>query len=134
MAGKGRSGGAARRRKGARPSEKKGPGAPASLDELLSSLVRKEVLALRSERLPPERGQYAFTQSLLRSVAYNVHLWALHCPQQLQLAEAVSFTGLDRRTAVHLIQSGVLEEVTLAMSHCRWESRSRLRPSFACSD
>jgi len=44
----------------------------AALDELLSSLVRKEVLTVRAERLSPERGQYAFTQSLIRSVAYDM--------------------------------------------------------------
>ena len=45
---------------------------PALLDELLSSLVRKEVLTVRADKLSPERGQYAFTQSLIRSVAYDM--------------------------------------------------------------
>jgi class 3 adenylate cyclase/tetratricopeptide (TPR) repeat protein len=45
---------------------------PADLDELLSSLVRKEVLTVRADKLSPERGQYAFTQSLIRSVAYDM--------------------------------------------------------------
>jgi class 3 adenylate cyclase/tetratricopeptide (TPR) repeat protein len=44
---------------------------PGQLDELLTSLVRKEVLAVRADKLSPERGQYAFTQSLIRSVAYD---------------------------------------------------------------
>ena len=42
------------------------------LDEILSSLVRKEVLTVRADKLSPERGQYAFTQSLIRSVAYDM--------------------------------------------------------------
>jgi predicted ATPase len=42
---------------------------PASLDGLLSALVRKEVLTVRADKLSPEKGQYAFTQSLIRSVA-----------------------------------------------------------------
>ncbi|HLN05086.1 MAG TPA: adenylate/guanylate cyclase domain-containing protein [Acidimicrobiales bacterium] len=45
---------------------------PSRLDELLSSLVRKEVLTVRADKLSPERGQYAFTQSLIRSVAYDM--------------------------------------------------------------
>ena len=45
---------------------------PAELDELLSSLVRKEVLTVRADKLSPERGQYAFTQSLIRSVSYDM--------------------------------------------------------------
>ena len=44
---------------------------PAHLDEILSSLVRKEVLTVRADKLSPERGQYVFTQSLIRSVAYD---------------------------------------------------------------
>ena len=42
------------------------------LDEILPSLVRKEVLTVRADKLSPERGQYAFTQSLIRSVAYDM--------------------------------------------------------------
>jgi class 3 adenylate cyclase/tetratricopeptide (TPR) repeat protein len=44
---------------------------PSLLDELLASLVRKEVLTVRADKLSPERGNYAFTQSLIRSVAYD---------------------------------------------------------------
>jgi len=47
-------------------------GDPSELDEILSSLVRKEVLTVRADKLSPERGQYAFTQSLIRSVAYDM--------------------------------------------------------------
>ena len=42
------------------------------LNEILPSLVRKEVLTVRADKLSPERGQYAFTQSLIRSVAYDM--------------------------------------------------------------
>ena len=41
------------------------------VDQLLADLVRREILRVRSDRLSPERGQYAFTQSLLRQVAYD---------------------------------------------------------------
>ncbi len=41
------------------------------LDDVLTDLVRKEILRVRTDRLSPERGQYAFAQSLLRSVAYD---------------------------------------------------------------
>jgi class 3 adenylate cyclase/tetratricopeptide (TPR) repeat protein len=44
----------------------------AALDKILTSLVRKEVLTVRADKLSPERGQYAFTQSLIRSVAYEM--------------------------------------------------------------
>ncbi|MBA2768904.1 MAG: AAA family ATPase [Sporichthyaceae bacterium] len=41
------------------------------IDGVLASLVRREILTVRSERMSPERGQYAFTQALLRTVAYD---------------------------------------------------------------
>ena len=60
---------------------------PASLDELLSSLVRKEVLTVRADKLSPERGQYAFTQSLIRSVAYDMLTRAERKARHLRTAE-----------------------------------------------
>jgi class 3 adenylate cyclase/tetratricopeptide (TPR) repeat protein len=43
----------------------------AHLDPLLASLRRRDLLSIRADRLSPERGQYAFTQPLLRQVAYD---------------------------------------------------------------
>ena len=60
---------------------------PALLDELLSSLVRKEVLTVRADKLSPERGQYAFTQSLIRSVAYDTLTRAERKARHLKTAE-----------------------------------------------
>jgi class 3 adenylate cyclase/tetratricopeptide (TPR) repeat protein len=42
------------------------------LDDVLAALVRKEVLAIRADPLSPDRGQYAFSQTLLRTVAYDM--------------------------------------------------------------
>ncbi len=42
------------------------------VEELLNSLVRKQVLAIRADHLSPDRGQYGFGQSLLRTVAYEM--------------------------------------------------------------
>jgi class 3 adenylate cyclase/predicted ATPase len=41
------------------------------LDELLSGMVRREVLGLQSDPRSPEQGQYTFLQDLLRHVAYE---------------------------------------------------------------
>jgi predicted ATPase/class 3 adenylate cyclase len=41
------------------------------LDELLTTLVRREVLGLQSDPRSPEQGQYGFLQDLLRHVAYE---------------------------------------------------------------
>jgi class 3 adenylate cyclase/tetratricopeptide (TPR) repeat protein len=43
----------------------------ARLDELLTMLVRREVLGLQSDPRSPEQGQYGFLQDLLRHVAYE---------------------------------------------------------------
>ena len=43
----------------------------ATLEPLLSSLVRKEVLGLQSDPRSPEHGQYGFLQDIVRHVAYE---------------------------------------------------------------
>jgi tetratricopeptide (TPR) repeat protein len=43
----------------------------ADLDQLLSSLVRKEILQVQADPRSPERGQYGFLQDLLKRVAYE---------------------------------------------------------------
>ena len=60
---------------------------PAFLDELLGWLVRKEVLTVRADKHSPERGQYAFTQSLMRSVAYDMLTRAERKTRHLRTAE-----------------------------------------------
>ena len=42
------------------------------LDEVLASLVGREILSISTDPLSPERGQYAFAQSMLRAVAYEM--------------------------------------------------------------
>jgi class 3 adenylate cyclase/tetratricopeptide (TPR) repeat protein/ribosomal protein L40E len=41
------------------------------LDQILSSLTRKEVLTIQADPRSPERGQYGFLQDLVRRVAYE---------------------------------------------------------------
>ncbi len=42
------------------------------LDELLEALVQKHVFMIRADPLSPDRGQYAFAQGMLRTVAYEM--------------------------------------------------------------
>ena len=42
-----------------------------TVEDLLSSLVRKEVLSVQADPRSPERGQYGFLQDLLKTVAYE---------------------------------------------------------------
>jgi class 3 adenylate cyclase/tetratricopeptide (TPR) repeat protein len=43
----------------------------ADLDQRLRGLVRREIFEVRADPRSPERGQYAFVQSLIREVAYS---------------------------------------------------------------
>jgi class 3 adenylate cyclase/tetratricopeptide (TPR) repeat protein len=45
--------------------------APDRVDEILSALVRKEILSVEADPRSPERGQYRFVQALVRTVAYG---------------------------------------------------------------
>ena len=42
------------------------------IDAVLAGLVRKQVLTIRTDPLSPDRGQYAFAQQMLRTVAYDM--------------------------------------------------------------
>ena len=73
---------------------------PVLLEELLSSLVRKEVLTVRADKLSPERGQYAFTQSLIRSVAYDMLTRAERKARHLRTAEHLQTAFPDQGAEV----------------------------------
>jgi class 3 adenylate cyclase/predicted ATPase len=45
---------------------------PERIDTRLQALVRKDILTVRADPLSPERGQYEFVQSMLRSVAHDM--------------------------------------------------------------
>jgi class 3 adenylate cyclase/tetratricopeptide (TPR) repeat protein len=57
------------------------------LDAVLAPLVRKGVLVIRTDRLSPDRGQYAFAQGLLRTVAYEMLSRQERKPRHLAAAE-----------------------------------------------
>ncbi|HEU4978062.1 MAG TPA: AAA family ATPase, partial [Solirubrobacteraceae bacterium] len=65
---------------------------PERLDAVLASLVRKEVLAVRADKLSPDRGQYAFAQALLRTVAYEMLSRRERGPRHLAAAEHLRAT------------------------------------------
>jgi len=71
---------------------------PARLDELLSALVRKEVLGVQADPRSPEHGQYGFLQDLVRRVAYE------------------TLAKRDRR-ARHLAAAQVVDELEVVAAH-----------------
>jgi class 3 adenylate cyclase/tetratricopeptide (TPR) repeat protein len=82
-----------------------------AVDELLAGLVRREILTVRTDKLSPERGQYAFTQSLIRSVAYDTlttsERKARHLRTVAHLQSAFSDEGADvaEVVAAHLFDA-----------------------------
>jgi class 3 adenylate cyclase/tetratricopeptide (TPR) repeat protein len=42
------------------------------IDDVLATLVRRDIFMIRTDPLSPERGQYGFAQGLLRTVAYEM--------------------------------------------------------------
>jgi class 3 adenylate cyclase/predicted ATPase len=65
------------------------------VDLLLRSLVRKEILSVRSDPLSPERGQYGFTQTLLRTVAHDTLTKRERKTRHLAVAEHLRRTFPD---------------------------------------
>ena len=57
------------------------------LEEILESLVRKQVLAIRADPFSPDSGQYVFVQGLLRTVAYEMLSRRERKPRHLAAAE-----------------------------------------------
>ncbi|HEX5938583.1 MAG TPA: adenylate/guanylate cyclase domain-containing protein [Actinomycetota bacterium] len=82
------------------------------LEPVLASLVHKEVLAVTTDPMSPERGQYGFLQDLVKKVAYDTmskrerkagHLAAaeylLHVLDEDEIVEVVAAHLLDAYTA-----------------------------------
>ncbi|MGZ4387125.1 MAG: adenylate/guanylate cyclase domain-containing protein, partial [Gaiellaceae bacterium] len=85
-------------------------GLPAQeLDQLLASLVRKEVLGVQADPRSPERGQYGFLQDLLRRVAYETlskrERRARHLSAADQLAARFGEDEIAEVVAFHLLEA-----------------------------
>jgi DNA-binding SARP family transcriptional activator/class 3 adenylate cyclase/tetratricopeptide (TPR) repeat protein len=57
------------------------------VDDVLSTLVRKQVFMIRADPLSPDRGQYTFAQGLLRQIAYGMLSRRERKPRHLAAAE-----------------------------------------------
>lgn len=81
------------------------------IDPVLASLLRKDVLAIRSDPLSPDRGQFAFRQGILRTVAYEMIAKRERRPRHLAAAEHLreSFANdgeeVSEMIATHLLEA-----------------------------
>jgi class 3 adenylate cyclase/tetratricopeptide (TPR) repeat protein len=84
-------------------------GLPAGeIETLLASLVRKEVLALVSDPLSAERGQYGFLQDLVRMVAYEMLSRRERKARHLAAAAHLRSLG-DEEEAVEVVAAHYLD-------------------------
>jgi class 3 adenylate cyclase/tetratricopeptide (TPR) repeat protein len=80
------------------------------LDSFLSSLIRKEVLALQADPLSPERGQYGFLQDLLKRVAYETLSRKERKAKHLTAARYIEESwGPDEEEFVEIVAAHYLE-------------------------
>jgi class 3 adenylate cyclase/tetratricopeptide (TPR) repeat protein len=82
------------------------------LDELLTAMVRREVLGLQSDPRSPEQGQYTFLQDLLRYVAYETLPKRERRKKHLAAAEHLSARHGDEEVA-EVVASHLLEAYRL---------------------
>jgi class 3 adenylate cyclase/predicted ATPase len=84
----------------------------ARLEELLSGMVRREVLGLQSDPRSPEQGQYTFLQDLLRHVAYETLPKRERREKHLAAAEHLAAT-LGEEEVAEVIASHLLDAYRL---------------------
>jgi class 3 adenylate cyclase/tetratricopeptide (TPR) repeat protein len=82
------------------------------LEQLLSGMVRREVLGLQSDPRSPEQGQYTFLQDLLRHVAYETLPKRERRDKHLAAAEHLANT-LGEEEVAEVIASHLLDAYRL---------------------
>jgi class 3 adenylate cyclase/tetratricopeptide (TPR) repeat protein len=82
------------------------------LEQLLTGLVRREVLGLQSDPRSPEQGQYGFLQDLLRHVAYETLPRRERRSKHLAAAEHLS-AALGEEEVAEVIASHLLDAYRL---------------------
>ncbi len=85
---------------------------PERLEELLTAMVRREVLGLQSDPRSPEQGQYTFLQDLLRHVAYETLPKRERREKHLAAADHLS-TALGEDEVSEVIASHLLDAYRL---------------------
>jgi class 3 adenylate cyclase/tetratricopeptide (TPR) repeat protein len=83
---------------------------PGGLEELLTSLVRKELLSVQADPRSPERGQYGFLQDLVRRVAYETLSKKERKTRHLAVADYLAQAwGGDEEEVVEVVAAHLLE-------------------------
>jgi class 3 adenylate cyclase/tetratricopeptide (TPR) repeat protein len=80
-----------------------------TLEPLLASLVRKEVLAMQADPRSPEHGQYGFLQDLVRHVAYETLSKRERRARHLAAASHLQASFADEEEIVEVLASHYLD-------------------------
>ena len=84
------------------------------LRTILGSLVRKEMLSLRTDPVSPERGQFGFLQDLVRRVAYEMMSKRDRRPRHVAAADyLVSVAGDEDDDVIEVIAAHLLDAYQL---------------------
>ncbi|CAN5486007.1 adenylate/guanylate cyclase domain-containing protein [soil metagenome] len=79
------------------------------LDLLLTSLARRELLAIQQDPMSPERGQYGFVQALVQKVAYETISKKDRKARHLEVADYLErSSGYDRDEIAEVVCSHLL--------------------------
>ena len=85
------------------------------LDDLLTSLVRKELLSVQADPRSPERGQYGFLQDLVKKVAYETLSKKERKAGHLAFADYLEASwGGDSEEIVEILAANLLEAYRVA--------------------
>ena len=86
----------------------------AELDQLLGSLVRKEVLGVQADPRSPEHGQHSFLQDLVRHVAYETVSKKERRTKHLAAAEHLEATFPEEEEIVEVLAAHFLDAYNAA--------------------
>ena len=87
----------------------------AGLEPLLASLLRKEVLSVQADPRSPERGQYAFLQDIVKTVAYETLSRKERKAKHLATAEfLLSLPGSDEDEIVEVVAAHYIDALESA--------------------
>ena len=88
---------------------------PTTLEPILASLLRKEVLSVQADPLSPERGQYAFLQDVVKRVAYETLSRKERKAKHLATAEfLLSLPGSDEDEIVEVVAAHYIDALEAA--------------------
>jgi class 3 adenylate cyclase/tetratricopeptide (TPR) repeat protein len=103
---------------------------PGRLEELLTAMVRREVLGLQSDPRSPEQGQYTFLQDLLRHVAYETlpkrERREKHLAAAGHLAATLGEEEVSEVIAAHLLDAYRLDPAAADSEPLRLEAHEAL--------